>query len=126
VVALAVLGDALQRVDRAEEDLQVGDAQAVGSESSVPHIRGVVRNVRVVALPDPDFLAGPAPVLVGHLLGAKHRPLFRPQLLDSLGEAVGDKALLGGIGLALVDFPRFGFKPSSSRRNRFSANAMPS
>jgi len=26
----------------------------------------------------------------------------------------------------LVDFPRFGFKPSSSRRNRFSANVMSS
>ena len=25
-----------------------------------------------------------------------------------------------------IDFPRFGFKPSSSRRNRFSANAMSS
>jgi len=41
-------------------------------------------------------------------------------LADILLENVGEE------DVKKIDFPRFGFKPSSSRRNRFSANAMSS
>jgi len=37
----------------------------------------------------------------------------------------GAPAIFGAF-VTSIDFPRFGFKPSSSRRHRFSANAMSS
>ena len=108
VVPLGILGDAFERVDGAEPDLEIGDGFLGGLEGAVDLVLGGLADGGIgvaaralIALHRHPLVA--VDEVVGDRADAVFAGLLGAQHLDRLGQTVGDVPLLGGLGLALVD-----------------------